>query len=223
MLGIPSFNGSAVGSLAGHNNPDYLPNLNRSGGVNSPTSGSTLPSSPLLMPNHDGLSDTDSLRKPCWSDVETNLKGTYYESSKIQNGKSALYTPSKRLLLANPNASIASVHFCLSIFCLPRYLYCHSIYNSLRPSPLSNKSTSWFVRIFKNRKRGRVSWYPDPSSCSLMSNLSQRQRSLMASGVGGMTFMLPLEWARVRQAVRSGSPPCMIKSPPLTPGLCIRS
>lgn len=88
MLGIASFNSSAVGSLAGHNNPDYLPNLNRSGGVNSPTSGSTLPSSPLLMPNHDGLSDTDSLRKPCWSDVEPNLKGTYYESSKIHNGKS---------------------------------------------------------------------------------------------------------------------------------------
>ena len=86
MLGLPSF-ASATVSSSGHNNPDYHPNLNRSTGHAGSPLTTGLPSPPLLLPSHDALSDTDSLHKPCWSDLETNLKGSYYESAKIHNGK----------------------------------------------------------------------------------------------------------------------------------------
>lgn len=87
MLAMPTF-----GTLGQHN-PDYHPNLNRNGIVvvgSSNNGGLTLSSrtagSPLLMADHDALSDSDSLHKPCWSDVESNLKGSYYEAAKIHNG-----------------------------------------------------------------------------------------------------------------------------------------
>ena len=90
MLGLPS------SSMYPHSNnsADYHPNLNHhhhqqrpapllsnsghtnaAGGAQSPT-----------MAIHESLSDSDSLRKPCWSDLESNLKGSYYESAKIHNG-----------------------------------------------------------------------------------------------------------------------------------------
>lgn len=93
MLGIPTYNGNghAVG-VGGHNNPDYHPNLNRPAGIapNGVAGGLTgsLASPPLLLPSHDPLSDTDSVHKPRWSDLESNLKGSYYEAAKIHNGKS---------------------------------------------------------------------------------------------------------------------------------------
>lgn len=103
MLGMPTFGNGVVG---GHNNPDYHPNLNRNGIGSASTNGGLgslsgrLPSPPMLMADHDGLSDSDSLHKPCWSDLESNLnlpKG-YYEATKIHNGtKAALFfyiTPS---------------------------------------------------------------------------------------------------------------------------------
>ena len=87
MLAMPTF------GTIGHNNPDFHPNLNRNGmvlGSSSTNNGglgmSRTAGSPLLMADHDALSDSDSLHKPCWSDVESNLKGSYYEAAKIHNG-----------------------------------------------------------------------------------------------------------------------------------------
>ena len=95
MLGLPSFASATIASsVGGHNNPDYhhLTNMNRSAGnaISPLSSSGGLPSPPLLLPSHDPLSDTDSLHKPCWSDLESNLKGSYYESAKIHNGQSNL-------------------------------------------------------------------------------------------------------------------------------------
>lgn len=98
MLGMPTYNGNGVGSVGGHNNPDYHPNLNRPTGVGMASSngvpvmglGGSLTSAPLLLPAHDALSDTDSVHKPRWSDLESNLKGSYYEAAKIHNGTSGL-------------------------------------------------------------------------------------------------------------------------------------
>lgn len=80
------YNGNGVGSMGGHNNPDYHPNLNRPAGHNANNGGPGLSSPPLMLPNHDALSDTDSVHKPRWSDLESNLKGSYYEAAKIHNG-----------------------------------------------------------------------------------------------------------------------------------------
>lgn len=86
MLGMPTYNGNGMGSLGGHNNPDYHPNLNRPSGVGMASNGGTvLASPPLLLPAHDALSDSDSVHKPRWSDLESNLKGSYYEAAKIHN------------------------------------------------------------------------------------------------------------------------------------------
>ena len=74
MLGIPTY---------GHN-PDYHPNLNRPVVTSNGVVGLGSQSPPL--PVNDALSDTDSLHKPCWSDLESNLKGSYYEAAKIHNG-----------------------------------------------------------------------------------------------------------------------------------------
>ena len=62
------------------NSIDYHPNLNRPVVCNGNGT-----QSPPLMPLHND-SDTDSLRKPCWSDLESNLKGSYYDAAKIHNG-----------------------------------------------------------------------------------------------------------------------------------------
>ncbi|XP_045031201.1 fat-like cadherin-related tumor suppressor homolog isoform X3 [Daphnia magna] len=86
MLGMPTYNGNGMGSIGGHNNPDYHPNLNRPSGVGMASNGGTvLASPPLLLPAHDALSDSDSVHKPRWSDLESNLKGSYYEAAKIHN------------------------------------------------------------------------------------------------------------------------------------------
>ena len=102
MLGLPVYNGNGIGSVGGHNNPDYHPNLNRPTGVGlaSGNGGTGLTSPPLLMPSHDALSDTDSVHKPRWSDLESNLKGSYYEAAKIHNGTS-LMIPSQVTLFYN--------------------------------------------------------------------------------------------------------------------------
>ncbi|XP_046644672.1 fat-like cadherin-related tumor suppressor homolog isoform X5 [Daphnia pulicaria] len=93
MLGMPPYNGNGMGSVGGHNNPDYHPNLNRpavvgmaSNGGSVMSGGGCLSSPPLLMPALDALSDSDSVHKPRWSDLESNLKGSYYEAAKIHNG-----------------------------------------------------------------------------------------------------------------------------------------
>jgi protocadherin Fat 1/2/3 len=99
MLGMPPYNGNGMGSVGGHNNPDYHPNLNRpavigmaSNGGSVMSGGGCLSSPPLLMPALDALSDSDSVHKPRWSDLESNLKGSYYEAAKIHNGTSWLET-----------------------------------------------------------------------------------------------------------------------------------
>lgn len=75
MLGMPAY---------GNHNPDYHPNLNHRPSVTSNGVGHGSQSPPL--PVNDALSDSDSLQKPCWSDLESNLKGSYYEAAKIHNG-----------------------------------------------------------------------------------------------------------------------------------------
>ena len=80
MLGIPTYG----------LNSDYHPNLNRPAGASNGIGSQSPP-----MPINEALSDTDSLHKPCWSDLESNLKGCYYEANKIHNGNCVfpLYFP----------------------------------------------------------------------------------------------------------------------------------
>ncbi|MPC99697.1 hypothetical protein E2C01_095125 [Portunus trituberculatus] len=91
---------SKPGSLYHH----HTPQINPLGTLRGSTLGSTVSStrgSPLCSPGTATPVDTDSLHKP-WKDaLAHNLKDTYYENNKIQNG---LY-----LLLLVPPPSLLSV------------------------------------------------------------------------------------------------------------------
>ena len=80
---------SKPGSLYHH----HTPQINPLGTLRGSTMGSTVSStrgSTLCSPGTATPVDTDSLHKP-WKDaLAHNLKDTYYENNKIQNG---LYTP----------------------------------------------------------------------------------------------------------------------------------